>query len=469
MIQTVTPILALLLSVSCMMIGHGLQATLLPIRADFENFSDLVVGLVSSSYFAGFVIGCFFAPYIVLRAGHIRAFAAVVSLSSAASLVYIIGIDPIPWILARAVFGFCISGFYIIVESWLNERTSNETRGLIMSIYIVVNFVSIMLGQMIVTVSNHASFAPFVLASIIVSIAVLPVSLTRSAQPAPISLVKFHPQKIYKLSPAAFVGVIFVGATTASLWSLSPLYALRIGLDANSAAYYVTAMLLGGAIAQWPLGRLSDKVDRRQVLLALCAISAVICLLLALFETTNVIIAIIAATMVGAVTQPTYAIVFAHCYDQIDPEQDSYVDIASGLLLIFGMGATFGPFLTTIIMNNFPIGSYYSFIAILWLILAAYLVIRINIRSVAPDEDKTDWNYATTAQVGGVITAEPLDESDPDVVVPETIVATSDPMTEEEVAEAWESGSEEIEQTLSDKWEEVTNTDSIKSTQLSTP
>ena len=152
MLQTLTPILALLLSVSCMMIGHGLQATLLPIRADFENFGDIVVGLVSSSYFAGFVIGCYFAPHIVLRAGHIRAFAAVVSLSSAASLVYIIAVEPLPWILARAVFGFCISGFYIIVESWLNERISNESRGLIMSIYIVVNFASIMLGQMIVTV-----------------------------------------------------------------------------------------------------------------------------------------------------------------------------------------------------------------------------------------------------------------------------------------------------------------------------
>ena len=444
--QTITPILALLVSVSCMMIGHGLQATLLPIRADFENFDDIVVGLVSSSYFAGFVVGCFFAPYIVLRAGHIRAFAAVVSLSSAASLAYIIAVEPIPWILARAVFGFCISGFYIIVESWLNERTSNETRGLIMSIYIVVNFVSIMLGQMIVTVSNHASFIPFVLASIIVSIAVLPVSLTRSAQPAPISLVKFHPQKIYKLSPAAFVGVIFVGAATASLWTLSPLYALRIGLDVNSAAYYVTAMLFGGALTQWPLGRISDKIDRRLVLLGLCGISGILCLLLALFPTTNVIFAIITATVVGAVTQPTYAIVFAHCYDQIDPEQDSYVDTASGLLLIFGMGATFGPFFTTIIINNFPIGSYYTFIAILWLCLGAYLLLRINIRSVVPDEEKTDWNLATTAQVGGVITAEPLDESDPDVVVPETIITVPDPMTREEVAEAWETGSGEIEQ-----------------------
>ncbi len=449
MVQTITPILALLLSASCMMIGHGLQSTLLPIRAaaETEIFTDVVIGLVSSGYFAGTVIGCFIAPHIVLRAGHIRAFAALVSLSSAASLIYIISVEPISWVFARTLFGFCISGFYIIVESWLNERSSNETRGLVMSIYIVVNFVSIMLGQLIVSVSNHLSFVPFVIASIAVSIAVLPVSLTNSAQPAPISLVKFRPRKIYNLSPAAFVGVVLVGATTATLWSLSPLYAIRIGLDANAAAYYVTAMILGGTITQWPLGRLSDKVDRRLVLLVLCIISGIFCLLLALFPTTNLVFAIITAMIIGGVTQPSYAIVCAHCYDQIDSNKDNYVDIASGLLLLYGIGATFGPILTTVIMNNFPISSYYSFIAILWVTLGGYLIWRMKVHTELPDQEKTDWNLATTAQVGGAITSEPLDESSPDVIVPETVIVSQNLITEEKAAEAWESGAEEIEQT----------------------
>ncbi len=433
MVKTLTPILALLLSASCMMIGHGLQNTVLPIRANLENFNDIVIGLVSSSYFAGGVIGCLIAPHLVLRAGHIRAFAAVVSLSSATSIAYIISVEPVTWVIARVIFGFCISGFYIIVESWLNERASNKSRGFILSIYIVVNYVSIMLGQMIVTISNHASFLPFAIASLVFSIAVLPVSLTSSAQPAPISLVKFQPKKIFNLSPSAFIGVIFVGATSASLWSLSPLYAIRIGLDANSAAFYVTALVLGGTLTQWPLGRLSDKIDRRLVLLVLCILSCLMCLLLAIFQPTNFLIAIATATIVGAITQPTYTVVFAHCYDQINPEKDNYVNIASGLLLIYGIGATLGPILTSIIINNFPIGSYYTFIAILWLILGVYLIWRIKIRSVIFDKEKTDWNLTTTANVGGMITAGPLDESDSSVMNPETIIPSSNLKTEQKI------------------------------------
>ena len=434
MLKTLAPIFALLLSASCMMIGHGLQNTVLPIRADIENFNDIVIGLVSSSYFAGGVIGCLVSPYIVLRAGHIRAFAAVVSLSSATSIAYIISVEPITWVIARVIFGFCISGFYIIVESWLNERTNNATRGLILSTYIVVNYASIMLGQMIVTVTNHTSFIPFAIASLIFSIAVLPVSLTNSAQPAPISLVKFQPKKIYSLSPSAFIGVAFVGATTATLWSLSPLYAIRIGLDANFAAYYVTALVLGGTLTQWPLGRLSDKVDRRKVLLILCIVSALLSLLLVLFQPTNKLFAIATAAIIGAVTQPTYAVVFAHCYDQVNPEKDNYVNIASGLLLIFGIGATLGPILTTFIMNYFPISSYYTFIAFLWIFLGIFLIWRIKIRSVTLDQEKTDWNLTTTANVGGVITADQLDNSDPNVVVPETIIPSTNQSIKENVS-----------------------------------
>ena len=433
MVKTLTPILALLLSASFMMIGHGLQNTVLPIRANLENFNDIVIGLVSSSYFAGGVIGCLIAPHLVLRAGHIRAFAAVVSLSSATSIAYIISVEPITWVVARVIFGICISGFYIIVESWLNERASNKSRGFILSIYIVVNYISIMLGQMIVTISNHASFLPFAIASLVFSIAVLPVSLTSSAQPAPISLVKFQPKKIFNLSPSAFIGVIFVGATSASLWSLSPLYAIRIGLDANSAALYVTALVLGGTLTQWPLGRLSDKIDRRLVLLVLCILSCLLCLLLAIFQPTNLLIAIATAAIVGAITQPTYTVVFAHCYDQINPEKDNYVNIASGLLLIYGIGATLGPILTSIIINNFPISSYFTFIAILWIILGVFLIWRIKIRSVIFDKEKTVWNLTTTANVGGMITADPLGQSDSSLVNPETIIPSSNLNTEEKI------------------------------------
>ena len=453
MIQTIVPIMALLLSVGLMMIGHGLQTTILPIRANIESFSDIAVGVISSSYFAGFVCGCLFSPYAVLRAGHIRAFAAIVSMASAASLAYILSVDPLTWTLSRTIFGFCIAGFYIIVESWLNERTTNDTRGLIMSIYVVINFGAIMLGQGIVTVSNHSTFAPFVIASILVSIAVLPVSLTRAAQPAPITLVRFRPKEIYKLSPAAVVGSFFVGIATGSLWTLAPLYALRIGLDADTAAYYSLVMILGGAIAQWPVGRLSDKIDRRVVLLFLCIAASILCVFTAVFPQTMVINALVGGLVVGTVTQPAYAVVVAHCYDQIDPEKDSFVETASGLLLVFGAGSTIGPIVATIIMNAFPMSGLYGFVAVIEITLTAYLFWRIRVRSYKPEEEKTDWNLATTAPVGGVITADPLDESDPDVVLPSKYKKFEQP-TEAEVAEAWETGAEELEQVITSSEDE---------------
>ncbi len=448
MVQTIAPILALLLSVAFMLVGHGLQTTLLPIRADLEAFGDLAVGLISSGYFAGFVLGCVLSPYAVLRAGHIRAFAALVSLSSAASLAYILSVEPISWTIARATFGFCIAGFYIIVESWLNERTSNETRGLVMSIYIVINFAAIMVGQIGLTFFDPLSFAPFVIASIMVSIAVLPVSLTRSAQPAPIALFRFRPVALYQLSPAAVVGAVFVGLANGSLWALSPLYAIQIGLNAQAAAIYAAIMILGGAVAQWPLGRLSDKVDRRIVLIGLCVTASALCILVALWSPSSAIAAILSAGVIGMATQPAYAIVFAHGYDQTDPEKDSYVETASGLMLAFGMGSTLGPLIATSVMSQFSVNGFYYFIAVVELCLALYLVWRMRIRAVAPDEEKTDWNLASTAPVGGVITADPLDESDPDVYVPEPAYAAYEAPTEEEVAEAWETGAEELEQAL---------------------
>ncbi|MEP3280188.1 MAG: MFS transporter [Stappiaceae bacterium] len=455
MVQTIAPILALLLSVGFMLVGHGLQTTLLPIRADLESFGDLSIGMISSGYFAGFVLGCVLSPYAVLRAGHIRAFAALVSLSSAASLAYLLSVDPISWTIARATFGFCIAGFYIIVESWLNERTSNEARGLVMSIYIVINFAAIMVGQIGLTFFDPLSFAPFVIASIMVSLAVLPVSLTRSAQPAPIALFRFRPVALYRVSPAAIIGSVFVGLANGSLWALSPLYAIQIGLDSKSAAIYAAVMILGGAVAQWPLGRLSDKIDRRIVLIGLCIASSSLCILVALWSPSAPVTAILCAGIIGMATQPAYAIVFAHGYDQTDPEKHSYVETASGLMLAFGMGSTIGPIVATLVMSRFSVNGFYYFIAVVELCLALYLLWRMTMRAVEPDDEKTDWNLASTAPVGGVITADPLDESDPDVYVPEPVYSTYETPTEEEVAEAWESGAEELEQVMASENDEA--------------
>ncbi|MDN3718437.1 MFS transporter [Roseibium salinum] len=240
---------------------------------------------MSSAYFFGMVLGCLGAPLVIMRAGHIRAFAALVSLMSAAAILHPVFVDPYAWMLIRVISGFSLAGFYMIVESWLNESASNQNRGTIMSVYIVILFAALMMGQISVATVNISSFVPFAVASLMVSLAVMPVSLTTSTQPAPITLVRFRPAQLYRNSPAAFVGALFVGSSQGALLTLSPLYGSQIGLSTKQAAFYAAAIIGGGLIAQWPVGRLSDMVDRRLVLSGLGAATAAVSLAIVAFFT----------------------------------------------------------------------------------------------------------------------------------------------------------------------------------------
>ncbi|MEH0071678.1 MFS transporter [Pannonibacter sp. Pt2-lr] len=253
MIKALASISALLASVGLLLVGHGLQGTLLPLAAQQASFSDLEIGFVSSFYFVGMVLGCFGSPYMIMRAGHIRAFAALVSLMSAAVILHPVLMDPVSWSVIRAISGFCLAGFYMVVESWLNEAADNRNRGTIMSVYIVVLYASMIVGQVSVSATGIDSFLPFAVASVMVSLAVIPVSLTNANQPAPITLVRFRPVKLYLTSPAALVGCFLVGVAGSAMWTLTPLYGSQIGLSNDQAAFYAAAYIGGGVLAQWPL------------------------------------------------------------------------------------------------------------------------------------------------------------------------------------------------------------------------
>ncbi len=415
MAATLAPITALLLAVGMMLLGHGLQTTVLPIRAEMAGFGDLQIGLMSSSYFVGFVIGCIMTPYAILRAGHIRAFAAIVSLASAAALFHAMFLQPWVWVLARAVSGLTVAGFYVIAESWLNERASNSNRGTIMSIYIVVNFTAISLGQLITNTLDIATFMPFAIASVVVSLAVVPVALTRSQQPAPIMLVNFRPRQLYKNSPSAFVAVAMIGIGNGAVWTLAPIFGTRIGLTTHDAVLLATAIIIGGGLGQWPFGRLSDFADRRLILIGITAAAMLLSLVFAFAAPTSPAWLIGIAAAFGVFSQPAYSIAVAHAFDYAEP--DSYVETSSGLLLSFAAGSMFGPFLATLLMKEGGPNQLFVMVAMVQFLLIAYLVLRLRVRE-AP-EDKTDWDLGSTAPVGGAITPEPLDVDDPDVYIPE--------------------------------------------------
>lgn len=441
MAQALAPVSALLIAIALLVTGHGLQSTLIPLAGSQAGFSDLQVGLVSSSYFFGLVLGCLGAPYVIMRAGHIRAFAALVSLMSAAAILHPIMVDPLSWSAIRIISGFCLAGFYMIVESWLNEQASNENRGTIMSIYIVLVYAAMTTGQLSLTVMDLTTFVPFAIASVAVSLAVIPVSLTTANQPAPITVVRFRPVKLYRNSPTALVAVLLIGVTQGALWMLAPLYAIQIGLTTSQAAYFAAAFVGAGAITQWPIGRISDRLDRRLVLLGLATSAVLVCIIFMTVPIEGVTMAILLALLAGVATQPAYAIAASHAFDHAD--RNDYVETSSGMNLAFGIGSSFGPLTASYLMQSVGPWGLFLQVAVIQGLMGLYILSRLFQRAAPSVEDKTDFDYAASAQVGTVLSPEPLDLEDPSVIPPEEFPAY-DYINEENSEETSASVSEEF-------------------------
>ncbi|WP_226579312.1 MFS transporter [Acuticoccus sediminis] len=414
--SALAPVAALLLGTALLYLGYGLQATLIPLRADFEGFSRVAIGLLSSTYYAGFVAGCVFAPYLILRAGHIRAFAAMVSLVSAAALSFPLVTDEISWMLFRFGTGFCISGLLVIIESWLNEKATNATRGTVMSTYIVITYATISIGQLGVAVQPISSFTLFALCSIMLSIAAVPVALTKASQPAPIPVVKFNPGMLWSTAPAAFVGSFLSGVMAGSFNGLGSIFAIDSGFRTDEAAIFVSASVMGGAIGQYPLGRISDFVDRRLVLLGAASATATIAFLLAFADFLPDVMILCFGFVVGLTMLPVYSVAAAHAYDWT-PSED-IVATSAALLVVFGVGSIVGPLIASTMMAIIGPGGLFLTIAVSAVSLAIFVSARITMRSRPKEEMRSDFDYASTAVVGGAITPEPIAEDDPSLELP---------------------------------------------------
>jgi MFS family permease len=420
MARTLGPITALLLGVAFLLAGTGLQFTLLPLRATEEGFSTLAIGLMGSSYFVGFVGGCLFSPYLILRAGHIRAFAAMVAVATAAVLCHAIAIEPSTWAALRVLTGFCLAGLYLVIESWLNDRASNDNRGLVMSAYIVVNYGAVTTGQMLVTLYPRAGFEPFALAAILLALAIVPVVLTRSAQPAPITFVRFRPLHLYRAAPVALVGSFMIGMANGAFWGVGVVFALGSGLDATLAATFASVVVAAGALAQWPIGRMSDQVDRRVLLAMLLGGSIAAGLALGLLPATPTSLLVLGFAF-GTLALPGYSLVAAHAYDKM-PAGEA-VETAAGVLLAYGAGSILGPALASLTMAGVGPGGLFLFTAAAQGLLLAFVMHRARVQPPLPASAKTGFDLAATAPMGAVITTEPLDVTDPLVAVPDTAPA----------------------------------------------
>jgi len=418
---TLAPIAALLVGTAFLITGHGLQLTLVPLRAEAEGWTALQIGALGSAYYVGFIAGCILSPYLVLRAGHIRAFTAMVSLTAAAIIAHPLWVAFIPWLVFRLVIGASLAGLYLIIESWLNDSATNKTRGIVMSAYIMVNFSAITIGQLMVTLTPPTGFELFAAATLVVVLAAIPVALTRSAQPAPVTLVRFRPLALYRSSPVGVVGVGLIGFANGAFWSLGAYSAVGTGLTAAGAATFMSIATAAGALSQWPAGRISDRIDRRFVLIGLLLLAMLAGLALAFLplpQTGRFVLAF----LLGCFMLPTYSIAAAHAYDHATP--GSYVETAAGILLVNAVGAAIGPLLASPLMGQFGPTMLFLFTAIMQAILAAFAFSRIAKRPTP--EGKTDFDLAATAPVGAVIPPELLDPKDPNIAIPEDEEARKD-------------------------------------------
>jgi MFS family permease len=411
------PIVSLLLAVALLLMGHGLQITLLPLRGNADGFGAVALGVIASAYYVGFVSGCLLAPYLILRAGHIRAFTAMLAVAAAVALGYALAPNVFAWILMRLITGFCLAGFYLVVESWLNDGASNENRGRVMSAYVVVNFAALTVGQMLVTVYPIGEGGGFMIAAMLTSLAIVPVALTKSAQPAPITIVTFHPIQLYQVAPVALVASFMVGITSGAFWGLAPLSAAGSGLDVDGVALFMSIAVAAGALSQWPLGRLSDRVDRRLVLLALLIGAAITGVLLWLVAASKFLL-LTFGFLFGAMALPTYSLAAAHGYDKT-PAADM-VATAATILLANAIGSVIGPLIASAVMSGMGPRGLFLFTAVIQALLAVYVFYRTRVQAQTPVPDKHEFDLATTAPVGAVAQSELLDPTDPSVAVPDT-------------------------------------------------
>ena len=398
MSRTIAPVFSLLLATAILLVGNGMLGTLIPIRAGMDGFSATTVGIIGSVYFAGFLLGCLATPHLVHRAGHIRSFATFCGVAAAAPLIHAISSDPFVWSLMRVLTGFCFAGLYMVIESWLNEQSTNETRGRLFSAYLMINLSALTVGQLLLNAADPSGFVLFAVCSILTSIALVPIAMTTSVQPMPIQSTRIDIKALYALSPVGLAGSFVVGLANAPFWTLAPLYASESGLNTAGVSIFMAAAIVGGAVAQWPIGRISDRMDRRRVIVALSIGAALGEVALVMAGASGSMLAVMAAGFLFGVFGLTlYSVVVAHMNDH--GQSESFVAISGGMLIVFSVGSIIGPTAASIGVSTFGIASIFVFTAAVHVLFAIFTGYRIASSPALTEEQRGDFVAVPFPQV----------------------------------------------------------------------
>jgi len=391
---------ALFLGMFMLMVGNGLQGTLLGLRGDQEGFSTFALSIIMSGYFVGFLFSSKVTPELIRRVGHVRVFAALGSTISAVLIMYPVLVEPWAWTVGRIIIGFCFCGVYITAESWLNDASSNETRGKALSIYMMVQMVGIVFAQYIVSQGDVGGFTLFIIPSILVSMAFAPILLSirptpQFAQTKPLSI-----KRLIKASPLGCMGMFLLGGVFASQFGMSAVYGSQVGLTVGQISLFVSAIYIAALVAQYPIGWASDKIDRRILILWISMIGGAGSLI-AFFIPGNFTIILISAAILGGTSNPLYALLIAYTNDYL--EREDMAAASGGLLFINGLGAIAGPLIVGTMMEKLGANAFWLFAGVLMFLVGFYAMYRMTRRSRADQEFEQTTYTAVSAATSAVL------------------------------------------------------------------
>ncbi|MFW6020558.1 MAG: MFS transporter, partial [Guyparkeria sp.] len=399
MLSTVLSVQSLLAGMGVLLAGSGLLATLLGLRAAEENFSDGTIGLVMSAFYIGYVLGTITIPGIIRRVGHIRTFAALAAISSAAAILHGLWVEPWFWVVLRLINGVTLLGLYMVIESWINEKATTH-RGQIFGIYMMVSLFAYGAGQFLIGIYGPMEVSTFAIVGLLFSLGLVPVALTRVSQPPPMETTRLPIRELFRLAPTGVIGAAMSGVITGTIYGMAAVYANRVGLPDTQVATFVAAIIVGGGLLQWPIGRLSDGRDRRYVLIVIAAIGGAFSVLLALQHWFPSWSLFALALVFGGFSFSLYAISVAQTNDRLSSDQ--VLEGTRGLLMVNGAGSVVGPLISGLAMGWFGAAGFPLFVLAALAAMILLVSWRIVIDAPVPDEDRGDYVFTHRTSAAGL-------------------------------------------------------------------
>ena len=387
---------ALFIGFAILATAHGFQGNLLGVRAVIEEFNYLAVGALFSGYFLGYFVGAFYCPKLINSVGHIRTFSAFASLASLSALIHVTFVNPYVWIFGRFLTGFSMIAIFIVTESWLNDRATNRNRGQILSLYMIITYVAFATGNLLLNVSSPTKYEPFILISVLFSIALVPILLAKKKPPKFKKTASMNIKELYRISPFGSFAMLCTGFIYSAVLTLASVYAANMNLTIYEISILLTLIVAAGAIFQWPIGYISDRMDRRKVIIASGILAIIFCILAILFSGTSFSNAFtqnltkfnyfsttlektklfLSITLMAGMTLTFFPIILAYVNDNIT--KDKFVAAGSGLNIVFGVGAIFGPILCSVTMQLLGANGFFVYIILFLTLMVIFGVYRIT-------------------------------------------------------------------------------------------